>query len=417
MLVENHHNYRKGLGLEESKHWLGAGLLTSEGGEWAKQRKQLAPLFHEKRIPGYALAILELAQRRFDRWELTPGRPVDVARELVLLAIEAVGNTILGCDLEQYAGAIADDMATLTADAMNRMTAMFRLPWNPVSGKARRARSAAKRLKQIADDVILPEVLLHRSGALAEILQKSGWNRSNLRDQVITLLLTGHETTAATVAWACHLLSQNARTEDRLQDEIDAVLPSRRPTPSDVSKFSYGRAVLWETMRLYPAVWLLPRRSLGPDFIGGYYIPANSDVLISIYSMHRHPAFWSSPDGFMPERFAAGGGHDGGAYLPFGAGPRTCIGHQLAMLEPTLLLVAMAQRFRLSPAPGCEVRPEASLTLHSASGIWLAPRSRRDSAWPVVGKRGEDSRCTPELASASAGLTRGPFKEANFHEA
>jgi enediyne biosynthesis protein E7 len=412
VLVENHHNYRKGLGLEESKRWLGTGLLTSEGTEWAKQRKQLAPLFREDRIFSYATTILESAQRRFDRWELAEAMPLDVARELLLLAVEAVGQTILNCDLEPYSAAIADDMATLTADAMNRMTAVLRLPWNSIGRRARRAHSAAKRLKQLADDVILPELLSHRS-PLSEIFQNAGWSRNSLRDQVITLLLTGHETTAATVSWACHLLSQNAEVEHRLHDEIEEVLQSREPTPADLSNLSYARMVLSETMRLYPAVWLLPRRSVGSDCIGGYHIPAKSDVLISVYSMHRHPAFWSSPDSFLPERFAAGSAcrSRAASYLPFGAGPRTCIGQQLAMLEPTVLLVAMVQRFRLVPVADRQVQPEASLTLHPASGVWLEPQSRRCSARPVVGKRGEDSACMPELGSACAGLRRRPIEE------
>ncbi len=205
--------------------------------------------------------------------------------------------------------------------------------------------------------------------------------RKRTRDEMMTLLLAGHETTAATLTWTWYLLSLHPEVERRLHAEVDNVLAGRRPTAADLPRLVYTKMVVSEVLRLYPPVWLLPRKAINADRLGRHVIPANSDALVCVYTIHRHPQFWEDAERFDPDRFGPDKSAERVAhsYLPFGAGPRTCLGSRFGLMEVMLVVAVIAQRFSLKLAPGEKVEPEASLTLHPRHSLPMTLQ-RRPSA-------------------------------------
>jgi cytochrome P450 len=194
-----------------------------------------------------------------------------------------------------------------------------------------------------------------------------------LRNETITFLLAGHETTANALTWTFHLLSRHPEVEERLREEIHSVLGGRRPDLQDVAKLVYTKRVIQEAMRLYPPIWIIERRAIGEDEIAGYKIPAGSSVVISPYALHRHPGFWERPEAFDPSRFES---PPPDAYIPFGAGPRFCIGHEFAMLEARLIVAMVLQAFRLRGVPGHPIEPMPDITLRPRHGMKMTLHPR-----------------------------------------
>lgn len=393
VLADNHRNYHKGLGLDEARPLLGKGLLTSEGALWATQRRLMQAAFQRDRVQGYGAAIARVLADTTVRWRGFAGREdaVDVAAEMTRLALHMVSESVLSPRLMDFAGECAEDLSVIARWSMARMTALVRVPLSIPTPANVRARRALARLERLAD-VLVAESRRRRPQALDAIAllevqteAETGGPppRALVRDEVMTLLLAGHETTAAVLSWTWHLLARHPEARQRLCRELDERLQGRAPGVDDLARLPYTRMVLHEALRLYPPVWLLPRRAIGPDEIGGYRIPAGSDVLVSIYSLQRHPQFWSDPDRFVPERFASADGPGSGdrqaaCFLPFGAGPRTCIGMRLGWMEAFLTIAALAQRFDVSAADDRPVEPEASLSLHPRGGapMWIRERLR-----------------------------------------
>jgi cytochrome P450 len=203
-------------------------------------------------------------------------------------------------------------------------------------------------------------------------------HEKQMRDEVMTLLLAGHETTAATLAWTWYLLARHPEIERRLHSEVDEVLAGRAPTLADVPRLVYTRMIVDEVLRLYPPVWLLPRKAITDDLLGGYVIPAKSDVLVCVYTLHRHPDFWEDAEDFNPQRFAPE--HDtprrSSSYLPFGAGPRTCLGSRFGLMEVMLVVAVIAQRYSLKLSAEQRVEADASLTLHPRGGLAMRVNRR-----------------------------------------
>jgi cytochrome P450 len=197
-----------------------------------------------------------------------------------------------------------------------------------------------------------------------------------MQDELLTILLAGHETTASTLAWTWHLVSRDQRVARILRAEAQEVLGDRVPTSADLARLPYATIVIQEAMRLYPPVWGLPRKALRPDVIAGYRIPAGADVMISPYTLHRHPGFWSEPAEFRPERFeaATGGATHRYAYIPFGAGPRVCVGSHLGMMEAVLVTAMIARRFAFELDEGVEPFGEAMLSLRLRGGLPMTVR-------------------------------------------
>jgi cytochrome P450 len=251
--------------------------------------------------------------------------------------------------------------------------------WLPLA-KQRRFRRAKKDLARIVDQLVAERNAAPRTDGddvLSRLIVSAGAEadprvgRQRMRDELVTLLLAGHETTASTLGWALYLLDRNPHVLERLRAEVTEVIGDRTPGFEDLERLTYTSMVLQETMRLFPPVWILTRNAQGDDEIGGYHVPAGSDVLICPYTLHRHPAFWDEPGRFDPDRFDPGRPADRPryAYIPFGAGPRFCVGNHLGLLEATLVLVTLVRELRLTTVPGHDVVPEPMLSLRVRGGL------------------------------------------------
>ncbi|MFD7659890.1 cytochrome P450, partial [Actinosynnema sp. NPDC059797] len=348
-------------------------------------RKTIQPVFQAKRVNGKAEVIAQEAAGLVERLRRRAGDgPVDISAEMTGLTLGVLGRTLLDADLGAFES-IGESFEAVQDQAMFEMMSLGAVPtWLPLP-RQRRFRRARADLDRIVarlaaeraanptpegDDVLsrLVEALRREPDARA--------GRLRMRDEMVTLLLAGHETTASTLSWTFHLLDRHPEVWERVRAEVVEVLGDRLPTVADVHRLRYTTTVIQEVMRLYPPVWLLPRLSRGPDEIGGYRVPAGADVLICPYTLHRHPAFWEEPDRFDPDRFEPGraDGRPRYAYIPFGAGPRVCIGSGLGMLEATIVTAAVVRELRLTTVPGYEVRAEPMLTLRVRGGLPMTVR-------------------------------------------
>lgn len=395
VLVENPEGYRKGVGLAEARCFLGDGLLTSEGEVADRERHRLLPAFRRERVEAGGGAIAAAAQEMLGRWDrLEEGeRTLDVSREMVLLTLEALGRTLFASDLRPVARQLADDLDLVGRWAIRRMTALVPLPlWLPTRGN-RRARRARARLDAVAERLLRERRErggLDAEDVLAQLLKPGGEGERQVRDEVVTLLLAGHETAAATLTWAWHLLALHPEAEARLHQELAEVLGGRPPTVDDLPRLAWTQAVVDEVLRLYPPVWMIPRRAVADDVVHGWAVPAGSDVLLSVCSLHRHPELWTRPESFAPDRFEGARMAPFG-FLPFGAGPRACLGGRFAVTEVCLVLAAVAQRYRLAAVPGRVTTAEALLTLHPRGGLPLRLQPRNS---PTRGDVPCPSLCT-----------------------
>ncbi|MER7707824.1 cytochrome P450 [Kitasatospora sp. NPDC097605] len=389
VLTDNSANYHKGIGLVHARRALGDGLLTSEGERWRAQRKVIQPVFQARRISRQTTAIAEEAALLADRLRRSAGTgPVDIRQEMTTLTLGVLGRSLLDADLGAYES-IGEAFEVVQDQAIFEMMSLGSVPsWVPLplQLRFRRARAELDRIvaaldrerrRHPASDGTRDDVLSRLIDATAEERDPRA-RQDRMRDELVTLLLAGHDTTASTLGWALYLLDRHPEIGDRVRAEVDDVLGDRLPAFEDVHRLGYTSAVLQEVMRLYPAVWLLPRKALAEDEIGGYRVPAGADVVLCPYTLHRHPDFWDDPERFDPGRFAKGraAGRHRYAYVPFGAGPRVCVGSGLGMLEATVVLAVLLRRLRLSVPPGHRVRAEPMLTLRIRGGLPMTVRPR-----------------------------------------
>lgn len=357
VLIDNNRNYSKETYSNHMfKTVIGDGLLTSEGEVWRRQRRLMQPAFHHTRLEKLDGLITGEAQCLLERWAEAhaAGEVVDIAKEMATLTLSITTQALFGIDLGETVQSVGQAV-DMGADLLER-------PRHPrfqaaiAAVEAAVHRIIAQRREHNADTGDLLSMLMQARDEETG----QGMDDVQLRNQVITLLLAGYETTATALTWTWYLLSQEDEAARRMRAELAQKLAGRAPTYQDVAQLDYTRQVFEESLRLYPPAWVLGRKALGDDEIGGYYIPAGSILAISPYTLHRHPAFWSNPDGFDPERFLPerSAGRHRFAYLPFGAGPRQCIGNGFALLEAPLILATVAQSFALELVPGQEIRPD-----------------------------------------------------------
>lgn len=391
VLADNSAGYHKGMGLAQARRVLGDGLLTSEGERWRAQRAAIQPVFSNRRMAAQAAVVAQQAAELVDRLKACQGGPpVDLARELTAFTLGVFGRTLLDADLGAFTG-IGHAFEAVQDQAMFEMVSLSLLPlWLPLK-RHQRFKYARRQLEQIADRLVADRLASDelaagragdgRAGADADALvrliteARSGAdphpNRQRLRGELITLLLAGHETTASTLSWALHLIGNHCDVAEQLRAEAIEVLGDRLPGYEDLPALTYTTRVIQETMRLYPPVWALTRVAQVDDCVGGYRVPAGADVMICPYTLHRHPGFWDEPSRFDPDRFTAGrvAGRPRYAYIPFGAGPRFCVGNNLGMLEATFVLALLARELRLVTVPGYKVVAEPMLSLRIRGGL------------------------------------------------
>jgi cytochrome P450 len=381
VLADNSGNYHKGIGLAQARRALGDGLLTSEGELWRKQRKVIQPVFQARRIAGQATAVAQEATRLVERLRAhRDGDPVDVVAEMTDLTLGVLGRTLLDTDLSPF-NSIGHAFEAVQDQAMFEMLSMSMVPmWLPLPHQLRFRRGRAqledvvaqlvaqrdaRGADQSGDDALSRLIVSTRQEADPQVA------RQRLRDELVTLLLAGHETTASTLGWSFHLIDQHPEIGERLHAEAVEVLGDRTPVYEDLHRLRYTTMVVEEVMRLFPPVWILTRQAQADDEIGGYHVPAGADVLVCPYTLHRHPAFWPEPERFDPGRFDPARRNDRPryAYVPFGAGPRFCVGNSLGMMEAVFVLAVVSRELRLRAVPGYRVVPEPMLSLRIRGGL------------------------------------------------
>ncbi len=388
VLLTNHTNYRKS---DFSRNLLGPllgnGLLTSEGDLWRRQRRIAAPAFHARRVGEFVATMGGCTQALLERWR---GRsaPFDAAAEMTALTLDIIARTMFSTEV---AGEI-ETIRRLTDVVVNlrpSLLDLFGFPqWIP------RLQPKPYRDTVVAFDALVARVLAQRRsnprerGDLLAMLLAArdaetgeGMSERQLRDEILTIFLAGHETTANALSWTWYLLARNPQAEARLHEELDRVLGGRPPGLADLAELKWTRMVLEEAMRLYPPAHTIARSAIGEDRIGGMRIPRGASISISIYATHHNPKLWSEPDRFDPERFTpeAVAERHRFAYLPFSGGPRICIGNGFAMTEAQVILATIAQRYRLRLTNANAVEPIGLITLRPKNGVWvtLEPRGAR----------------------------------------
>ena len=391
VLLDNVANYPKS-DMEDRffSAMFGQGLLSAEPATWRTHRRVMAPSFDPRSVASYAPAMAQTTEAFAAHWDALANNPdIDIADEMKALALQIICKTMFSSDSEELVGLTGDALG-FTQAALNFGLFDVLPIIGPMRMKAKEAlihgefsamdaaiyRMIAAREKNLAS---APNDLLTRLIAAKDPEGGAGLNASEVRDEVITIFMAGHETTAVTMTWVWYLLSQHPAQEARLHAELDDVLGGRAPTAEDLPNLPYTRMVIEEAMRIYPpAPGVSARVARADDEICGVKVRAGTRVLIAPWVLHRHHRLWDNPMRFDPERFSAerSAGRPRFAYLPFGGGPRVCIGAMLAMTEATLILAGLAQRYRLRLKAGQDIKLRARITLAPVGGMKMTLERR-----------------------------------------
>jgi cytochrome P450 len=368
VLADNHANYSKGTFINSQfKEAVADGLLTLEGADWRRERRLMQPAFHLERLNTLGTAMTDATLAMLERWEgfADSGRVVDMTVEMGSLTMTITARSLFGAD-------IAEDVEEIGRQ-IGRGVVALAAPHKPefTSAKARLLHTvdrmiAARRANPHGEPDLLTMLMEARDEDTGEPMSDD-----QLRNEVVTLILSGYETTANSVSWTWYLLSQHPEALAAVRAELAAVLGGREPRFRDLGAISLTRRTLDESLRLYPPAWILGRRALGEDRLGDVTVPPGSVLALSPYVTHRNPRYWDDPERFDPERMREGKAarRKPFAYFPFGGGPRLCIGHNMAMLEAQLIIGTVAQRFDLRVAEGHQVVPERLFVLRPRGGL------------------------------------------------
>ncbi|MBR8836941.1 MAG: cytochrome P450 [Stigonema ocellatum SAG 48.90 = DSM 106950] len=359
---------------------LGEGIVISEGETWRRQRRLMQPAFHQQSLWNVASVMTRFAQKRVEMWESYPnGSVINLVEQMQQLTLEIVGEALFSADMGENVDSFTHTFRRTTKFIDDQINTLFKFPlWVPTP-QNRQFIQNRHTLNRIAMNLIrgrrqqqsTPHDLLAMIMGAQDADTGSRMSDQELLDEVMTLLVAGHETVSVTLAWAFHLLLKHPEVLSKLQHEIEIVLNDRPPNPDDYIRLPYTRMIIEETLRLFPPAWALPRETMIEDEIQGYQIPKKALVLVPAYFTHRHPEFWENPEEFNPERFtqAETSKRHKFAYYPFGGGPRICIGNQFALMEATLVLSTLAQRFHLEPASDKPVSIDPTFTLRPKNDL------------------------------------------------
>jgi cytochrome P450 len=386
LLVTSAQKFEKSPAIKSMKRVLGEGLLTSEGEFHLRQRRLAQPAFHRQQIASYGTVMAQYAAAWRERWR--DGQRADLHGELMGLTLAIVGKTLFDYDLTVDREKIAGSL-----DTFQGLFRVMMLPFAPLLEQLplpamRRLRRARARVDEIVYRIIRERRASGRDhGDLLSMLlaaqdtEGDGGSMTDLqlRDEIITLMLAGHETTANALTWTFYLLAQNPEARERLEAELDAVLSGRLPTVHDLPALAWTEMVLTEAMRLYPPAYAVGRWVLEPHTFGGYEIPRHSVVLCSQWVVHRDARFYPEPERFAPSRWTAEAraALPKFAYFPFGGGNRVCIGEGFAWMEGVLLLATLAQHWRMRLAPGYRAEMRPVVTLRPRHGMPMFLERRR----------------------------------------
>jgi cytochrome P450 len=381
VLQENNRNYRRDARVAQFKILIGEGLVTSTGDLWLRQRRLMQPAFHRQQLASLATYMTEITDGYVTHWQAAArrGTPLDMAEEMTRLTRDIVVKTLFGTVVREKQDEITEAVI-VALDYMNKMgLSLIKVPSHWPTPRNRRFNQARDLLDRVIYEIIdecdrNPEGQSHvLSMLLSARDEETGarMDKRQIRDEAMTLFLAGHETTAVLMAWAWYVLASNPDVERQLHEELHTVLGGRAPTFDDLPRLAYTRMLIDETLRLYPPTFIMAREANTDDEIGGYAIPADAGILLSPYLMHRDAAYWENPEQCDPLRFLPERSLDRPrfTYVPFGGGPRMCIGNSFALMEAQLILATIAQRYRLAVARGWRVEPQTGLTLRPRGGL------------------------------------------------
>jgi cytochrome P450 len=386
ILQDNNENYgRQTRSHAALRATLGNGLVTSDGEFWRRQRRISQPAFHKQRIAGFASGMTSAAEALVARWQPQAGRgeSLDIFPELLRVTLQILGRSLFSLELGGAAAAVGEGLDVVLHHTIDTLHSILPVPEAIPTPANRRFKAALRAL----DAVVLELIQTRRrsTGTNNDLLSMlvdsrdaetgEGMTDRQLRDEVMTLMLAGHETTSVTLAWTFAFLSRHPAVRRNLEDELRAVLGGRAAGLEDLPRLRYTRMVLEETMRLLPPAWAVVRSAIADDDVDGFQVPAGSMVILSPYVTHRDPELWPNPEGFDPQRFEVSE-QPRYAYFPFGGGPHLCIGAGFAMMEAQIVLATVAQHLRLDLVPGHPVEVEPLVTLRPRHGIRMTLRPR-----------------------------------------
>jgi cytochrome P450 len=373
VLLSNHRNYTKGEGMDRVKILLGNGIMTSEGDFWRKQRRMMQPSFHRRVINEFTALISQVNDRYAERWaaQAAKGLPINLTDEVSELTLEIVLGSIFGTDLERLEKQLGANPFQVVAKETTRdlkFAFRFRSLTRLVADLI-----AARRQGPGEHFDFLAMLMATRDRETDEAMSDK-----EMIDEVLTLIVAGHETTAAALTWTWYLISQNPAAAAQIEAEADKAPGSGALGLDAAESLSFTHQVIQEALRLYPPGWLFTRRTIEADELGGYPLAPRTDVFISPYMLHRHPDFWERPEEFNPERFAGAAAEERHrfAYIPFSVGPRHCIGENLALFEMLVHVHHISRKFRLARASQEPIELEAQINLRPRSPLMMTVTPR-----------------------------------------
>jgi len=391
VLQANWSNYSKGFFYKRLSIFTGNGLFTSSGETWKTQRRLAQPAFHRAKIENLANLMATTVEEMCQRWEeedrtRDASAPFDLAGETMRLALQIAGRALFGSDLQ---GKEAHRFHELMNAAMSHVEHRFNPLTLPENIPTRRNQKFLKAKAELDEWItkLVRERAAHTGPEHDDLLQilvdardpesGQGLSERQLIDEVITLLVAGHETSADALAWGFALLAQNPHTREELESELSHI-NGKTLQFADLADLPYSKMVFEESLRLYPPIWALAREANEADEIGGFPIEARSSVITLPFLTHRHPDFWEAPEKFDPTRFSEKNRLNRAkfAYFPFGGGPRLCIGQQFALMEGQIALAIISSRYRLELAPFEKLEMHPSLALRPRNGLWMIRRKR-----------------------------------------
>ena len=390
VLLDNFANYDKRTpAFDAVRVVLGEGLLTSGGTFWKRQRRIAQPAFSGESVKRFGPIMSRAAEACADTWQAAAcsGTPVDACTDMMKVTLRVVAESLFGDDLAESADEINRVFPDVLASLAARVSSPVRPPiWLPTANNRRlrpalavldgivsrlittkRKRLATEGIASDGPPDLLTALMLARDEETGESMSDT-----HLRDEVMTMMVAGHETTANALSWLWVLLDHHPEEQERLRAELHEATGGRPPTVGDLAQLHRMKAVIFETMRLYPPAWMFDRRALGPDELGGTPVRKGDLVIFCPYAIHRLPELWPDPEAFQPERFAGGRKPANMyAYLPFSAGPRTCLGNNFAVVEMQIIVGTMLSRFRVRRADHTPIEPQPRVTLRTSRPVML----------------------------------------------
>ncbi|NMG09915.1 cytochrome P450 [Brasilonema sp. UFV-L1] len=383
MLLENTQNYTKGSNYQKDEAMtaiIGNGLVSSEGELWRRQRRMMQPALHRKQVANMTTVMTDITAQMLEEWRrMENAQPINMFKQMLLLTQKIILKLLLSLEPDSKESAeLIRGWSTAFDFHCDRVWSVFKLPLSIPTPKNRKFLQAVRTVDGILQPIfqkrqqsnddpndILSMIMMARDES------GKGMSDQQLRDEISALIGAGFETSGTSLAWTFYLLSQYPAVEEKLHSELATVLGGRTPTFEDLPNLKYTKMVVEEAMRIYPAVWINSRSTIGDDELGGYHIPGGSMIMLCSFVTHHLPEVWENPEDFVPERFAPERifERQRHAYIPFGGGPRQCMGDVFALTEIQLVLAMIAQQYRLRPAPGYQLELEPKLVLQARGGL------------------------------------------------